>query len=193
MLDFPIVAQYQTEFRGIAGYYQLAFNVHRLGRLKYVMQRSLVKTLARKYRVRVSRIHQRYRTVLKTDQGPRRGLQVTVERGEGRKPLVAQWGGVSLRHKIRIGSLDDHPTQVWNSARNEVVKRLLADTCEMCGSHDGVEVHHIRHLKDLNVRGRVAKPAWAQMMAARRRKPLVVCRVCHEGIHYGASHSRQNS
>ncbi|WP_443063425.1 group II intron reverse transcriptase/maturase [Streptomyces sp. NBC_00461] len=54
MLDFPIVAQYQTEFRGIAGYYQLAFNVHRLGRLKYVMQRSLVKTLARKYRVRVS-------------------------------------------------------------------------------------------------------------------------------------------
>ncbi|MGP4052837.1 HNH endonuclease [Streptomyces sp. 2A115] len=44
-----------------------------------------------------------------------------------------------------------------------------------------------------NVRGRVAKPAWAQMMAARRRKTLVVCRVCHEDIHYGASHSRQNS
>ena len=68
--DFSIVAQYQAEFRGIAGYYQLAFNVHRLGRLKYVMQRSLVKTLARKYRVRVSRIYQRYRTVLKTAQGP---------------------------------------------------------------------------------------------------------------------------
>jgi hypothetical protein len=67
--------------------------------------------------------------------------------------------------QTRIGSLDDHPTQVWNSARNEIVKRLLADTCEMCGSHDGVEVHHIRHLKDLNIRGRAAKPAWAQTMA----------------------------
>lgn len=107
--------------------------------------------------------------------------------------MVAQWGGVSLKRKIRIGSLDDHPTQVWNSARNGVVKRLLADTCEMCGSHDGVEVHHIRHLKDLNVRGRAAKPSWAQMMAARRRKTLVVCRVCHEDIHYGASRLRQNS
>lgn len=110
--------------------------------------------------------------------------------------MVAQSGGVSLRHMTRIGSLDDHPTQVWNSARNEVVKRLLADTCEMCGSRDGVEVHRIRQLKDLrvlNVRGRVAKPTWAQMRAARRRKTLVVCRVCHEGIHYGASHSRRNS
>ncbi|MEU1598234.1 hypothetical protein ABZ468_36795 [Streptomyces sp. NPDC005708] len=30
-------------------------------------------------------------------------------------------------------------------------------------------------------------------MAACRRKTLVVCRVCHEDIHYGASRSRQNS
>ncbi|MFD0501952.1 HNH endonuclease [Streptomyces chiangmaiensis] len=63
----------------------------------------------------------------------------------------------------------------------------------MCGSHGGVEVHHIRHLKDLNVRGRAPKPAWAQMMAARRRKTLVVCRVCHEDIHYSGRPSRQNS
>jgi hypothetical protein len=156
--DFSIVAQYQAEFRRIAGYYQLAFSLHCLGRLKYVMERSLTKTPARKYRIRVSRVYRRYRTVLKTDQGPRRGLQVTVERGEGKPPLVAQWGGVSLKRKIRIGSLGDHPMQVWNSSRNEVVKRLLADTCEMCGSHDGVEVHHIRHLKDLNVRGGLPSP-----------------------------------
>jgi group II intron reverse transcriptase/maturase len=189
--DFSIVAQYQAEFRGIAGYYQLAFNLHRLGRLQYVMQRSLVKTLARKYRVRVSRIYRRYRTVLQTDHGPRRGLQVTVERDGGRAPLAAQWGGISLARKIRIGNLDDHPKQVWNSGRSEIIKRLLADTCEMCGSHDGVEVHHIRHLCDLTIKGRAARPAWVQQMAARRRKTLVVCRVCHENIHYHGSSSRR--
>ncbi|MFE1771583.1 hypothetical protein [Streptomyces sp. NPDC059008] len=36
-------------------------------------------------------------------------------------------------------------------------------------------------------------PAWAQLMAARHRKSLVVCRVCHEDIHYGGCPSRQNS
>jgi group II intron reverse transcriptase/maturase len=189
--DFSIVAQYQAEFRGIAGYYQLAFNLHRLGRLKYVMQRSLVKTLARKYRVRVSRIYRRYRAVLHTDHGPRRGLQVTVERGGGKSPLVAQWGGISLAHKTRIGNLDDHPKQVWNSGRSEILKRLLADTCEMCGSRDGIEVHHIRRLADLTIKGRATPPAWVQQMAARRRKTLVVCRTCHEHIHYSESASRQ--
>jgi hypothetical protein len=156
------------------------------------MQRSLVKTLARKYRVRVSRIYRRYRAVLQTDHGPRRGLQVIVERDGGRAPLVAQWGGISLARKIRIGNLDDHPKQVWNSGRSEIVKRLLADTCEMCGSQKDVEVHHIRHLRDLNTKGRAARPVWVQQMAARRRKTLVVCRDCHENIHYQGSSSRQN-
>jgi hypothetical protein len=37
---FSIVAQFQAEFRGVAEYYKLAFNRHRLGQLKYVMERS---------------------------------------------------------------------------------------------------------------------------------------------------------
>jgi len=57
-------------------------------------------------------------------------------------------------------------------------QRLLADTCELCGSGNQVEVHHIRGLKDLNPRGRAHQPEWATRMAARRRKTLVVCRVC---------------
>jgi hypothetical protein len=54
--DFSIVTQFQAEFRGVAEYYRLAFNRHRLGRLKYVMERSLTKTLARKYRIRVAQV-----------------------------------------------------------------------------------------------------------------------------------------
>jgi len=189
--DFSIVAQYQAEFRGIAGYYQLAFNLHRLHKVKYVMQRSLVKTLARKFRIRVPQVYRRYRAVLHTDRGPRAGLQVVIERDRGRKPLVARWGGISLARKTMIGNLDDNPQQVWNSARSEILTRLLADTCELCGSHDGVEVHHIRHLKDLHTKGRAEKPEWVRRMAAMRRKTLVVCRTCHENIHYGESQTRQ--
>ena len=89
-----IVAQFQAEFRGVAEYYRLAFNRHRLGQLKYVMERSLTKTLARKYRITVPKVYRRYRAVLDTEHGPRRGLQVTVHRDGGRAPLVAQWGGL---------------------------------------------------------------------------------------------------
>ena len=181
--DYSIVAQFQAEFRGVAEYYRLAFNRHRLGRLKYVMERSLVKTLARKYRITVPQVYRRYRAVLATGRGPRRGLRVTVPR-DGKKPLVAEWGGISLARDATPAPLNDDPPRVW-SGRSELIQRLLASRCDMCETTGQVEVHHIRALKDLVPRGKRAQPAWAKRMAARRRKTLVVCRACHEGIHAG--------
>jgi group II intron reverse transcriptase/maturase len=183
--DFSIVAQFQAEFRGVAEYYRLAFNRHRLGRLKYVMERSLIKTLARKYRVRASTIRRRYRAVLDTGHGPRRGLQVTVHRDGGRTPLVAQWGGISLARDTTPRPLNDNPPRIWNSRRSELVQRLMADACELCGTTEQVEVHHVRALKDLNPKGRKHQPEWVTQMATRHRKTLIVCRQCHEDIHTG--------
>jgi hypothetical protein len=42
---------------------------------------------------------------------------------------------------------------IW-SKRSEVVHRLLAQECELCGSHQNVEMQHIRKLKDLKQKGR---------------------------------------
>ncbi|MFE0063254.1 reverse transcriptase domain-containing protein [Streptomyces sp. NPDC059003] len=183
--DFSIVAQYQAEFRGIAEYYQLAFNRHRLRRLKYAMEVSLAKTLAQKHRTTVPKVYRRYRAMLQTDLGPRKGLRVTAERGDGRPPLAAEWGGISLKRRIKVSRLDDQPRKVWNGDRTELLQWLLADVCELCGSRTNVEVHHVRHLKDLTVKGRPKRSTWARTMAARRRKTLVVCRRCHEDIHAG--------
>jgi hypothetical protein len=191
--DFSIIAQYQAEYRGVVEYYQLAHNRHRFTRLKYVMERSLVKTLANKYRISGRRVLKRYRAVLRTENGPRTGLRVVIDRGPDKKPLIAQWGGISLRRKTAATVLDDQPPTIWSNRRTELVQRLLADTCELCGSQNNVEVHHIRALKDLRTKGRAQPPAWVQRMAARRRKTLIVCRPCHQAIHAGRPTAGQPS
>jgi group II intron reverse transcriptase/maturase len=180
---FSIVAQYQQEYRGLVEYYRLAYNLHQLNQLKWVMERSLMQTLAAKLKISVGAVYRRYHTTLETDQGKRAVLQVTVERGEGRKPLIARWGGISLARDTKA-ILNDSPLQV-SAPRTELERRLLADTCELCGSQEHVEVHHIRALKDLTTQGRAERPFWIQIMAARQRKTLVVCRECHDHIHAG--------
>ncbi|MEU7688089.1 hypothetical protein [Streptomyces spectabilis] len=70
-----------------------------------------------------------------------------------------------------------------------MVKRLLADTCEICESRHRVEVHHVRKLSDVDRPGRPERPVWVWLMAMRRRKTLVVCRACHENIHAGRATS----
>jgi hypothetical protein len=149
------------------------------------MERSLTQTLAAKLRISVSAVYRRYHTALETEQGQRTVLQVTVDRGEGRKPLIARWGGISLARDTKA-VLNDSPRQV-SAPRTELERRLLADTCELCGSQEHVEVHHIRALKDLAAKGRAERPFWIQIMAARQRKTLVVCRECHDDIHAGRS------
>ena len=114
-------------------------------------------------------------------------LQVVVER-PGKKPLVATWGGISLAHK-RKAVIEDTPYKVYGG-RTELIKRLTADTCELCGSSKDIEVHHIRKLADLKTKGKSAPPVWVQIMAARQRKTLVVCRECHTAIHNGTLNIR---
>jgi hypothetical protein len=47
--DFTIVAKYQTEYRGLVQYYLLAQDVFRLGTLRWVLETSMLKTLAGKH------------------------------------------------------------------------------------------------------------------------------------------------
>jgi hypothetical protein len=75
-------------------------------------------------------------------------------------------------------------TPIW-SGRSEVVERLLAETCELCGATDDIEVHHIRKLQDLDRAGQPPTPRWVKLMATRQRKTLVVCQACHHHIQYG--------
>ncbi len=181
--DFSIVAKYQAEYRGLVQYYLLAQNVSRLGRLHWTMETSLLKTLAHKHRSTVHKMSRKYRSTVETPHGPRRCLQVTVERGEGRKPLVARFGGIPLKRARNAELTDVRP--VTAPAYNELIKRLLAERCEMCGSTASVEVHHVHRLADLNRPGRREKPAWIKLMARRNRKTLAVCRNCHTAIHAG--------
>ncbi|MET8873042.1 reverse transcriptase domain-containing protein [Nocardia sp. NPDC004604] len=191
--DFRIVARYQSEFRGIAEYYRLAYNRHRLGLLRWMMERSLTKTLGHKNKISVNKVWNRYRATWPTPAGRRRGLQVTVERGTGKKALVARWGGVSLaRQRITKAPLTEDLPKIWRKRPAELVGRLIVGRCELCSAHTDVEVHHIRRLSDLRFGKRADRPEWVEQMASRRRKTLIVCRDCHVGIHAGCS-DRQDS
>ncbi len=143
---------------------------------------SLTKTLANKEQIPVTQVYRKYKATITVEGKPYKGLQVAVER-EGKKPLYAQWGGISLSWNIKA-ILDDQPARIW-STRSELEERLLAGTCEYCSSHERCQVHHVRALKDLHVEGRKPKPRWMVLMAARQRKTMVVCKACHEDITYG--------
>lgn len=180
---FSIIARYQQEFRGIVEYYRLAYNLStQFTRLKWIMEQSLVKTLASKLRISVRKVYKRFQTTIQTESSLYKVLRVEIPR-EDKKPLVAQWGGIPLTWR-KDAILNDKPPRIWNN-RTELIERLLADSCELCGSKEEVSTHHERSLKDLQRKGKGEKPEWAKRMSARHRKTLIVCRKHHTEIHGG--------
>jgi hypothetical protein len=148
------------------------------------MEGLLLRTLAAKHKSTVRKQNRKYQTTVETPTGPMKCLQVVAKREEGKKPLVAQFGGIPLRRNTQAVLVDQEPQYV-RYERNELLRRFLANTCEICGSTQQCQVHHIRKLADLKREGRREKAAWEEIMIARRRKTLVVCHECHVAIHAG--------
>ena len=178
--DYTIVGKFGSEYRGIVQYYLLASDVFRLHRLRWVMETSMLKTLAAKHRSTVTKMAARHKAKIDTPHGPRTCFEATVER-TGRKPLVARFGGIPLKRQ-KTAVITDRLTTGPLYPNKELVRRLRKGQCELCGRTGITEVHQVRALADLARPGQ-PQPGWAQAMAKMRRKTLVTCGDCHDLIH----------
>ena len=180
--DYDIVQQYQWQYAGIVNYYLLAQNIASMAKLRWVMETSLLRTLANKHKISVGKLWRKHKSTVMTPDGPRRCLIASYPR-PGIDPLMARFGGIPLRRQVTAVIRDRVP--IRRPRRTELIKRLLSEKCEVCGATSQLEVHHVRKLANLKKKGRKVLPDWAKIMIIRQRKTLVVCRTCHTAIHTG--------
>lgn len=179
--DFSIVTYYGAVYRGVANYYCMAHDrAKKMTQVQYVMETSMLKTLANKHQTSVAQEAKRHKVWLETPQGKRKAFQVQIQR-PGKKPLTATFGGFSLAREDK--PINDKTIQWWKSSRTEILDRMLANQCEYCGKETKCEVHHIKKLSELLKKKNLA--GWKKMMAMRKRKTLVLCPECHDKLHAG--------
>jgi group II intron reverse transcriptase/maturase len=176
--DFEIVSQFNSELRGFANYYALAPKYY-LNHLEWMAHTSLYKTLGRKHDEEWAKVFRRMWTkngrALAYNQDGKSGLLRVFRLKDRAKP--------DRRH-----SPDQLPNLFQYAGRSELLRRLLAEKCEACGTEEApFEVHHVRKLAD------VAKniTRWDRLMVERRRKTLVLCRPCHVDLHRGTLPDRR--
>jgi hypothetical protein len=167
----------------------MALNVaNKMNSVRYILETSLVKTLASKHRVHVSEIYKKYQIINRVDNT--RAIRVIIQR-PNKDPLFAVFGGFSMQRKPEgLGTKDFSYDAAWYSPKKsvEVIQRLELGRCELCETYGPavrIEMHHIRHMKDLDRPGQNPKPEWQRIMSAHRRKTLAVCEACHNDIHAG--------
>lgn len=178
--DYDIVRTYAAEYRGVVNYYMFALDVWRLHTLHWTAQTSMLKTLAAKHQSTVVKMAARHRAKIETPHGLRTCFEARLQR-DGKQDLVARFGGIPLsRNKSAI--ITDRAQVRVPYPRKEIINRLVRSRCELCEDTGPVVVHHVAKLARLGQPG-PDQPTGAALMAAKRRKTLVVCRPCHDTIH----------
>src|SRR5882724_10676851 len=131
----------------------------------------------------------RLQSTIETPEGPRKCLKLVIQR-EKKKPLVAIFGGLPLKRR-KNPPIEDRVILPYARITSEIVERLLNDTCEVCGSKENVEMHNVRHLKDLNKKGKREMPLWMKIMISRKRKSIPLCKGCHDDVHSNRPKSKR--
>ena len=169
--DLEILLRYNAEIRGFYNYYALALNSGTINNLKYVMQYSMLKTFATKYRTSKSAIIKRMRI--------NKDLGVKYIDSKGREHTVLFYNGGFKRKRDITINCDMLPRTIVYSGPNSLMERIKAEKCEFCGKENvPLQMHHVRKLKNLE-----GKEPWKQFMISRKRKTLAVCVECHRKIH----------
>lgn len=172
--DLEILDQYNSEIRGFRNYYRIANNAAHASSFGYIMQYSMFKTFATKYRTTMRRM------IGKLRFGKNFGVRFTDKKGKTKTRLFYN-EGFARKPLQKNAVVDVIPKTVMYSSKTSLMARLSAGQCELCGKTDcEIEIHHVRKLKDLK-----GKSYWERFMIARNRKTLALCLDCHEKLHSG--------
>ena len=170
--DLEILDRYNRETVGFCNYYLIANNCIVLHNFRYIMEYSMYKTFAGKYRSTVRKINKKYRY--------NKLFTVKYEQKGAIKSRTFYKTSFKRRTTAFNGSCDIEPYSIADVSRTNLTDRLKAEKCELCGATGKLIMHHVRNLKDLK-----GKESWKRLMSARKRKTIALCPSCHRLRHLG--------
>jgi group II intron reverse transcriptase/maturase len=173
--DLEILDAFNAEIRGFYNYYSIANNSSIINDFKYMMEYSMYKTYATKYRTGKKKIISKFRV------GKGFGVKFKTKDGKEKVRLFYNEGFKRKKEASYYGNCDCIPDYKFHMGSTSLVDRLKANKCEICGAENTpIEIHHVRKLKDLK-----GKKYWEAFMIARNRKTIALCRDCHVKLHHG--------
>jgi retron-type reverse transcriptase len=185
---YEIITQYNAELRGIIQYYKYACNVKDIiGRVQWLAHYSLLKTIASKHKCSVAQVFKR--NIIKTKRHPRIGKTWYYKIPNTDKTIeifnIKDIEYVNLNNAYELQSCNDKLSTIQINIRNSAVKKLIANTCELCGKtkEDGIAIHlhHKNPCKNIPK----TDPLWKQVQKMRQRKTVALCEDCHKKVHRG--------
>ena len=143
-----IIELFNSTNWGLLNYYRFADNFASMSRIQYILHLSLAKTLAHKLRVPVKQLY--------CEHG--RNLEFSWKDSEGKERKTffktnSDW----TRNPIAFLTGRDYPDPLEMHVRFRT-RSLLGHSCIICKATDGVQMHHVRHIRKVGANPSAGSP-----------------------------------
>jgi hypothetical protein len=168
-IPFPLkdlILRFRSILSGILNYYSFADNIYTLRYVYFLLLSSLQRTIQRKENIGYRKCLAQY------------GPSVSIR--------IYKWDGSSVMLSFACPPLRKNRMNFKGTERSRdplLIKdwkvstiTALGQCCANCGSTSRVEMHHLKHLKTVNVK----LDSFGKMMVSINRKQVPLCRPCHQ-------------
>ena len=165
-----IINRFNSIIRGYLNYYSFVDNRTRLSKICWLLKDSLRKTLSRKLELNRREFNKNFgKNITATTKRRGKIIKVTVYNPNlNRSPM-----------RFMNKELNWNPLKAleWKVS----TKDRLESRCSVCEAEDNIEMHHIKHIKTLNLK----LSEFDKAVASINRKQVPLCKRCHHKVHKG--------
>lgn len=166
-----IILIFRSIFNGFANYYSFVDNKPRLNKIYWILKESLRKTISRKYKINKSIFLRKFGKNISVKYNTKDGITKVINFNMPditRKPMMFL-GATSFKEPIS------------NIKWKITTLGLMDRPCASCNSTTNIEMHHLKHIKTINIK----LNSFDKKMAKINRKQVPLCRACHVAVHQG--------
>ncbi|MBN1621485.1 MAG: group II intron reverse transcriptase/maturase [Endomicrobiales bacterium] len=167
------IKHYSSINRGIQNYYRFTDNFCKVARIQYILQYSLAKTLAGKYKTSMKKIFRKY------------GKNITYcfRKDDNTESLCSFWLNDKWEKRpfAFSNNFNAYKYNILDSQKKNGKSYLKTKICCICGKYSNTEMHHVRNIRKLG-----KTPIGFEVILGKiNRKQIPVCAECHAKIHKG--------
>jgi nicotine oxidoreductase len=184
--DYEIIQKYNSIIRGLVLYYAPIITTRStINYLVYIMEYSCYKTLCQKHRATIRKLIKKHghpiKTILKNDMHTKEVELLTT------KHYWQNLKATCENVKIALLSPSQYNTKIESDFLNNAktfwrTQYKLTGRCVVCGTKEGIQMHHIRHINGYHEK---TKMAFQKIMGLLNRKQVPLCKEHHLQVHKG--------
>jgi len=170
---FHIISFYNSKIFGLLNFYKFASNFSSLAKVIWLFKKSCALTLSLKFKLRTAR--RAFKKFGYNITDPVSGL------------TLKELNTYKVKHDFGTNEASPFKDLLNIKWSGSLTQTSAFDSCELCGTSNKIEMHHIRSVKDIRhrINSKSTSLPYNTWIGAFQRKQIPLCQYHHNLLHNG--------